>query len=338
LFTSLIALLLAACSGAGYLARGDTPALRYATEQRPVAGCANEEVAFDCDRRAILAMLGEYEVRFRFDETVVLAPGYERKPAKRSGGFETVVLIEDTGTQISMQHLLQSESGHVIKHWRQDWVHEMPSHWRYVGAQRFEPYTRAATAVEGTWTQLVYEVDDAPRYAGSGRWNHRYGVSTWTSERSWRPLPRREYTTRSDYQLINAENRHTITPQGWTHEQDNTKVLRRDGRDIPLVREVGFNDYRRIRGFDFSPALAYWNETSAFWAKVRARWNERLARPQALTLDFPTGDEGLISSVLTAADAFRAARDHRSSAAALDDAFQRFVDADAAARAPVAAN
>ena len=47
------------------------------------------------DRKAILAMLGEYDVDFAFDETVLLAPGYERAPAQRSGGSEVVILVED---------------------------------------------------------------------------------------------------------------------------------------------------------------------------------------------------------------------------------------------------
>ncbi len=61
----------------------------YPTIERPVAGCAEGEKPFDCDRRAILAMLGGYEVQFKFDETVVLMPGYERQKPKRSMGFES---------------------------------------------------------------------------------------------------------------------------------------------------------------------------------------------------------------------------------------------------------
>ena len=83
----------------------------------------------------------------------------------------------------------------------------------------------------------MYEVNDAPRYCGTGRWNHRYGVATWTSDRTWRPLPRREYTKRDDYNALNVENRHTIVAGGWTHEQDNTKVVRRaDGSTGRTVR------------------------------------------------------------------------------------------------------
>ena len=44
------------------------------------------------DRQSILAMQGDYTVDFAFDETVLLQPGYERRPAMRSGGDETVIV------------------------------------------------------------------------------------------------------------------------------------------------------------------------------------------------------------------------------------------------------
>ena len=339
---SLLALsLLTACAGLQRLknpdtnsaTNPDTPA--YSTVERMVAGCAADEKAFDCDRRAILAMLGGYEVQFIFDETVVLQPGYERKKPKRTMGFESVKLVEDTGTRISLQHILVMGGGALTKHWRQDWVYESPKHWVFVGNQRFEEQARKAADVPGTWTQLVYEVNDGPRYAGDGKWNHRYGISTWTSDRTWRPLPRREYTTRSDYQLINGENRHTITPQGWAHEQDNTKVIRaEDGTDTPLVREFGFNDYRRIKGFDFGPATAYWNETSPFWADVRARWARAFAAAgNTITLSLKTGDEDFNKAVHDLADEYRKKPQMDLYKTRLDNLFRKYVNVKAPAPA-----
>jgi hypothetical protein len=302
--------LLSACAGKSFLTKSASSATSaaasdYPTVERPVAGCAAGKNEFDCDRRAILAMLGNYQVKFNFDETVVLKPGYARKDPKRSAAFEHVLLVEDTGKRISLQHVLIMGGGTITKHWRQDWVYESPRHWSYVGNQRVEQREREAATVPGTWTQLVYEVNDAPRYSGSGKWNHRYGISTWTSERGWRPLPRREYTKRDDYQLINGENRHTITPQGWTHEQDNTKVIRtEDGKDVVLVREFGFNEYRRIDGYDFKPASDYWKSTSDFWADIRARWERALAKDGSVTLSLRTGDEDFNKAILETADAY----------------------------------
>ena len=328
IITCLLALpVLTACAGKSLLTRPASP--DYPTVERPVGGCAPGENAFDCDRRAILAMLGNYQVKFNFDETVVLKAGYERKAPKRSVALEHVLLVEDAGRRISLQHILVMGGGTVTKHWRQDWVYESPRHWVYVGNQRFEPREREAAAIPGTWTQLVYEVNDGPRYAGNGKWNHKYGISTWTSDRTWRPLPRREYTKRNDYQLINGENRHTITPQGWAHEQDNTKVVRTEsGKDIPLVREFGFNEYRRIQSYDFEPASAYWLSTSSFWEAVRHRWDSEFAKYGSVTLNIHTGDEIFNTSMLELADAY--AKDPRLGEylPKLNDIFRKFVNVD----------
>jgi len=237
------------------------------------------------DRLAILAMQGGYRVDFHFEETVPLKAGYEHHDAKETGGYEVVFVVEDDPDHIVLQHLLVAPGGAVIKHWRQDWTYEAGERFEFVADQTWEVRPIDADKTAGAWTQCVFEVSDAPRYCGTGAWNHRYGVSTWTSDRTWRPLPRREYTKRDDYNALNAGNRHTITPQGWTHEQDNTKTVR-DGRDTTdiLVREFGFNDYRSIDGYDFTPAAEYWDRTGDYWARVRDAWSRRLTDGNVLVL------------------------------------------------------
>jgi hypothetical protein len=140
-------------------------------------------------------------------------------------------------------------------------------------------------------------------------------------------LPRREYTKRDDYQLINGENRHTITPQGWAHEQDNTKVIRtQNGKDEVLVREFGFNEYRRIDGYDFKPASDYWKSTSGFWADIRARWERALAKDGSVTLSLRTGDEDFNKAMLETADAY--AKDPRPDQyrTRVDELFHKYVN------------
>lgn len=329
--------LLSACAGKAHLpnsaSSGKTPSSDYPTVERPVAGCAAGENPFDCDRRAILAMLGGYEVQFKFDETVILMPGYERKNPKRSMGFELVVLVEDTGRKISLQHILVMGDT-VSKHWRQDWVYEAPTRWVYTGNYHFEEQKRDPAEIPGTWTQLVYEVNDAPRYSGNGKWNHRYGVSTWTSDRTWRPLPRREYTKRNDYQLLNTENRQTIVPQGWAHEQDSTKVIRnKDGKDTLVVREFGFNEYRRIKGYNFEPGRTYWKDTSKFWENVRARWDNIFATRGSVTLSINPADEAFNMAVLDLADEYRKNPRPDLYQTKLDEIFRKFVNVKTSATA-----
>lgn len=255
------------------------------------------------DRQSILAMQGDYTVDFAFDETVLLQPGYERQAAMRSGGDETVIVVEDTPTRIVLQHILvDAKSGHVTKHWRQDWTYEAPTRFEFSADQTWNVRAIPADATRGAWTQCVYEVSDAPRYCGTGRWDYTNGVATWTSDLSWRPLPRREYTKRSDYNALSVVNRHTLTPNGWTHEQFNTKVLRRpDGSQVELAREFGFNDYLKTTEIDFKPARDYWQATAGYWAKVRAHWNGFLAQAPGVRLKTKVDGMAMIIPLFTQA-------------------------------------
>ena len=254
------------------------------------------------DRRAILAMAGEYQVAFHFRETLALRPGYELKPPYDETATEFVSVIEDTGRSITLQHILvlhdatedDASAARVVKHWRQQWRYEPESTWAYIGNRAWTHRALSESERAGAWVQEVYQVDDSPRYASVGRWTHQPGGassvvgSAWEGEATWRPLPRREWLKRSDYHVLIGRNRHTLTPTGWVHEQDNHKVLLDDsGKPVgSLAREWGHNIYdRRGEGIatqmkiDFAPGYAYWTNTSAFWADVRAAWARRLGEP-----------------------------------------------------------
>lgn len=258
------------------------------------------------DHAAILAMQGEYQVSFDFRETAILSENYQRYPKKEAGGYETVVVVEDTPEHIVLQHILVVGDGHVVKHWRQDWFYEAKERFEFSEEQTWAMRKIPEEKRSGHWTQCVYEVSDAPRYCGTGTWNHHYGVSTWTSDRSWRPLPRREYTVRNDYNALNVENRHTVTPIGWTHEQDNTKVIRQGEKtEKILVRESGFNDYRRVDGYDFSPAYAYWKATAPYWAQVRAMWTQRFDQDGRVAINTHVDGMPIIERTFAKADAIQ---------------------------------
>jgi hypothetical protein len=322
-----LALLLAACSS-GYATK--KPDAKVAP--KPIAEAAPAtyarpcaEASFECDRRSILAMAGEFRVRFAFDETAALAPGYAPHDAQRSGGTELVEVIADDGGRISLQHILVLGPDHtVVKHWRQDWQYEPARVLRFRGNGRFETENIAPDVAKGAWSQTVFEVDDAPRYAGVGRWTHDEGVDAWTSDRTWRPLPRREYTKRSDYQALEVVNRHTLTPAGWVHEQDNTKLaIAADGTVTSLAREVGVNSYTRMTGYDFGAGRAYWQKTSAFWAGVRGRWQRiEAANPRFATAPEPSG-EPRIEAFFTLAE--RVGKGETVAPAEIDAVFAKYV-------------
>ncbi len=278
------------------------------------------------DHASILAMRGEHAVDFAFDETVLLQPDYERHPAMRSGGDEVVVVVEDTPTRVVLQHILvDAESGHVTKHWRQDWIFEAPSRFEFSADQTWTVRALSPGETRGAWTQCVYEVSDAPRYCGTGRWRYEDGVASWTGDPTWRPLPRREYTRRSDYNALRAVNRHTIVPGGWTHEQFNTKVLRRpDGTRVAIAREFGFDDYRKTTDADFRPAYDYWKATGGYWARVRARWDGLLSRPPGVHLKTKIDGMAMIVPLFGQADEVRAGKTVGD--AAIDAVFARWVE------------
>jgi hypothetical protein len=227
---------------------------------------------FDKDRQAILAMAGDFKVGFHFQETLSLRENYKaaEKPYEEEA-FETVKVVEDSGKRIVLQHILQAGPA-VVKHWAQIWTYEDTELLEFQGSRVWTTRKLDAAEVKGKWTQRVTQVDDSPRYEGLAAWVHFEQASEWTAQAN-RPKPRRE-EKRDDYDLLIVTNRHTITPLGWFHEQDNTKVVKRDGKEYPLVREIGYNPYTRVKDHDFTKANAYWDKTANFWKDVRQVWEE----------------------------------------------------------------
>lgn len=258
---------------------------------QPASAGRAEESAFELDRKAILAMAGDYKVKFQFQETVAVEPGYELKEPYHADATEFVEVIEDTGGFISLQHVLvlhdqEKDETKVVKHWRQDWTYQDTELNVYRGNKTWEKVTLSPGEVLGTWSQAVYQVDDSPRYEAVGHWTHTGARSAWESGETWRPLPRREHTKRSDYGVLVARNRHTITPGGWVHEQDNYKLVI-DEKGNPqkvLAHEAGLNVYDRVDDVDFAAGHAYWGATKPYWQDVRAVWADILGKPGRVTL------------------------------------------------------
>ncbi len=240
----------------------------------PPAAMEAKSDHYEQDRQAILAMAGNFKVTFDFIETVSFVEGYDLKDRKLSGGNEIVRVIEDSGDFISLQHILVvgGDDKFPIKHWRQDWRYEPENVLVFIGGNTWENRAVSAGQANGKWSQTVYQVDDAPRYGAVGAWSHVDGVSQWTPPAEWRPLPRRDATTRDDYHAVKAVNRHAITPYGWVHEQNNSKLVL-DGEPQTLVREIAINTYRRSDDFPIEVGDEYWAKTADYWAGVRDKWS-----------------------------------------------------------------
>jgi uncharacterized protein DUF6607 len=256
---------------------------------------------FERDRRAILAMAGPYRVSFDFLEVVRFDPGLKPDAPYQSWGTEYVFVSEDRGNFIALQHVLvmrmQLEDGTVgepmvMRHWRQEWRYEPNSLLAYEGANTWARRLLSEEQRRGAWVQSVFQVDDSPRYAARGRWQHSDGASSWISDETWRPLPRREFSVRKDYQVLVGTNRHTVTPTGWVQEENNLKLaLNESGKareKLPYVgREYGVARYERIKDYDFTAGETYLERTEPFWAEVRAAWRDIERREPRFTLRAP---------------------------------------------------
>jgi hypothetical protein len=273
--------------------------------------------AFERDRRAILAMAGPYRVGFDFLEVARYDPALKPDAPYQSWGTEFVFVAEDRGDFIALQHILvmrvQMPGGGVsepmvVRHWRQAWRYQPISLLAYEGNDTWAVRRLTAAQRRGAWVQSVYQVDDSPRYAASGRWEHRDGYSSWISAETWRPLPRREFSVRKDYQVLAGTNRHTILPTGWVQEENNLKLALESGGRQPrarqpyLAREYGVARYERIRDFDFEPGRRYFERTEPFWAEVRAAWQALAQRLPRFRLKAPVDQASLFVPFFDYAD------------------------------------
>ncbi len=242
------------------------------------------------DQEAIKAMCGCYEVTFNFAETFNYSKDSLYKPSetKVDEGLEWAQVVTDEDDKISIQHLLQvgnPAEPQIVKHWRQDWLYENTGLYSYDADNVWIFKELPAAEVKGQWTQKVFQVDDSPRYEGSASWVHVDGKSYWENTTP-APLPRREYTTRSDYNLTMRGNRQEITDYGWLHDQDNTKIVREAGKeDVILAREKGYNTYVKVDDTRCAAAAQWWKDNEEKWALVRAKWDDVYGRNQDLVLE-----------------------------------------------------
>lgn len=273
--------------------------------------------AYERDRRAILAMAGTYRVTFDFLEVVPFTVQDKPVAPYQSWGTEKIYVDSDDGKSISLVHILEmrivKKDGSisepmVTKHWRQDWQYE-PSHIvEYRGREQWQRRKVKASQVKGAWLQTVYQVDESPRYASVGRWEHSASFSTWLSGETWRPLPRREWSVRDDYQVLVGTNRHTVAPTGWVQEENNLKTVLTDARAVDpskpyVAREYGVARYERIRDTSFALADEYYGKTKQFWDQVRNEWSQVFGKQGEVTLKGPVDKLGLFHPLFAQADA-----------------------------------
>ena len=241
------------------------------------------------DRQAIKKMCGCFKVRFQFAETFNYSdnPKYKPSKIKEVGALEWAELVEDKKDTIVIQHLLVIDAGEepfIQKHWRQDWLYENTDFYSYDGANVWRYFRKDKDTVRGQWTQKVYQVDDSPRYEGTGSWVKIDGKHYWEST-AYAPLPRREYTKRIDYNITLRRNRHKLTKSGWIHEQDNDKILNKKGTKKRIAQEKGYNTYTKVPDSLCLAAQKYWKKNRKYWQKVRKGWAKVLTKNKDITTE-----------------------------------------------------
>ena len=277
--------------------------------------------AFDKDHAAILAMAGEYRSSFDFIEVGGFDKNYKAKAPYQSWGTEKVYVVENTPKKIILQHLLvmfiQGTDGKIIgpyvtKHWRQDWQYEPKEQLVYRGHNRWEKISIPTEQRKGAWLQTVWQVDDSPRYSGVAKWQHLPNYSSWNDTDGWRPLPRREFSVRNDYDALIGSNRHTITPTGWLHEQRNLKAQIDANGNIShtLATEYGLSRYERIKNFYFKDGDSYIAKTKPVWDAVRAEWDNLITSNRFLQLKGAADKDQLFLPLFDYAEQFAYPEDH----------------------------
>ena len=241
------------------------------------------------DIDAIKSMCGCFEIEFNFAETFVLSndEDYQKSKIYKAKALEWGQLVEDSKDKISIQHLLivgSKQFPSVIKHWRQDWIYQNVDLYRFFKENTWDYVELEKSAAKKAWTQKVYQVDDSPRYEGSARWVHNNDKSYWENF-TYAPLPRREYTKRSDYNVMLRGNRHEIISGGWIHDQDNKKIIRSNTEDEPIAYEKGFSTYTKVDDEQCIAAVKWWEKNKLKWKSIRSHWDEIYALKSTLELN-----------------------------------------------------
>ncbi|MES2520430.1 MAG: DUF6607 family protein [Bacteroidota bacterium] len=239
------------------------------------------------DLRAIKGQCGCFDVKFNYAETFAPEKDYKFHDRYKTGGREWVFVDEESKDKLVLMHLLVINDTMVIKHWREDWVYENTDLLAFEKGTEWKSLILPKNEVKGQWTQKVFEVNDMPRYEGSASWIHKDGKHLWANITD-APLPRREYTKRSDYQVLRRNNRIHVTENGYLHEQDNDKIIRAETGDKLLAQEKGLNDYLKIDDDKCLLATEFWTKNREYWVDVRAVWGQLLAKNNGLNIKTKT--------------------------------------------------
>lgn len=229
-----------------------------------VFSIVNAQTAPQKDKESIKKLCGCFEVDFKYKETFGYLKDYKLKDAYYNEALEWVSYEPQPDSSVKMQHILILDETMIIKHWREDWSYQNNTIYKYNKDYQWSRVQLTPEKTKGTWTQKVFEVDDRPQYDGIATFNYFDGNILWQSKMD-APLPRREYSKRSDYNVLNRFNRLYITDSGYLHEQDNKKIARHDNvNDTLIAEEKGYNIYKKVEDSKCKAGIDWWEKIKYF--------------------------------------------------------------------------
>lgn len=273
-----------------------------------------QQKKINTEKEYIKNMCGCYQVDFEYAETFSPVKDYEYRDRYIAHGLEWAFVDEESDDEVKIQHLLVINDSTIVKHWRQDWIYENRDLLTYQRNMEWDKESLSKEEAAGTWTQKVYQVDDSPRYQGAATWVAVDGKKYWES-RTAAPLPRREYTKRSDYNVMMRNNKHQVTPYGHLHEQDNAKVIRSAEKDSILAWEKGMNIYTKVEDSKCEAARKWWANNRAFWVDVRASWDEMIAEKEYINIADKVDNKHLWQRIFEMGDKYMAMETYPSAEA-----------------------
>lgn len=261
---------------------------------------------------AIKAQAGCYKVDYKFEETQKMDPNYPISSAPyHEWGTEWIELDLATQDEVHLQHILITPHG-PLKHWRQEWQKNPTQLMSFKGDNTWKTEAIQKPAAD-LWVQKVFQVDDSPRYECASPWTAGKDGYSWNCQ-AWSPLPRREFSQRSDYNVLDRGNFVVLNSKGWIHFQYSDKVVS-DATGVKVIaKEKGANTYTKIADSECAAAQAYWKENKAIWHDIQAMWKHIYSHHPDLKFKSQVNGKTMWMSLFELADVYAKKTEYDSKA------------------------
>ncbi len=220
----------------------------------------------------IKSQVGCYEVTSTFKEAGKVNDAYGVSSLDHSSKFyELVVLDSEVNDKISLQKIILTPFG--PKKWmREEWERGPQKTIAYVAPNRWEqnPYF----AKKSDWSLTVRNPDDSYQYQCAAPLTIVGGDFAHWECAANAPLPRREISQRTDYQILARKHFIVFSALGLIDRQSNRKVIYSGPEQQKnLAWEEGFVTYKKTNDQYCQEGKLWWNKQRELWKNVRDVWD-----------------------------------------------------------------